>query len=379
MITRLVNLQNTDNDSFFLFGARQTGKSTLLVHSFPKAIYIDLLQPIEFLRYSKNPQLLIDELKDKECQVVIIDEIQKIPELLDAVHWLITHTNLKFILSGSSARKIKRSGANLLGGRAYTIHLYPLTSAEIPNFNFIHACNIGCLPRHYLSENNTHKKLNAYIGNYLQEEIRAEALTRNLNTFSRFLEVAAFSNGEMVNYQNIATDCGVSSTTIREYFSILEETLIGYFLPAFTKTQKRRVIHAPKFYYFDVGVVNFLLHKKQLQPKTPEFGKALEHLIIMELKAYLSYSERSETLTYWRTSNGYEVDAIIGDAQLAIEVKSTEEVQSRHTKGLKAFREEFPNCRLIMVSLDYKYRILNEVEIHPIMEFLKKLWNNEIF
>jgi predicted AAA+ superfamily ATPase len=300
-----------------------------------------------------------------------------VPQLLDEVQWLIVNRNLRFILSGSSARKLKRSGANLLGGRAISNKLFPLVSAEIPDFNLIRAVNNGMLPRHYIVEN-AQKRLQAYIGDYLQEEIRAEALIRNLASFTRFLEVAAITSGEIVNYLNIASECGVSSPTIKEYFSILEETLIGYMIPAFTEKTKRRVVQAPRFYYFDVGIVNYLLKRRLLQPGSADFGKAFEHLIIQEIIAYLRYSENENQLSYWRTSSGYEVDVVIGKAKVAIEIKSSKEVQSNHTKGLKAFIEEFPETRSIIVSLDKNYRLMNGLEIIPAELFLKKLWSGEI-
>ena len=297
--------------------------------------------------------------------------------LLNEVHWLIANKSLRFILSGSSARKLRRSGVNLLGGRAIRKHLYPFVSAEIPDFDLIKACNNGMLPRHYLVQN-AKNRLSAYVGDYLQQEIKAEALTRNLSTFSRFMEVAALTNGEIINYNNIASECGISAPTVKEYFSILEETLIGYTLPAFTKNVKRRVIQSPKFYYFDVGITNFLLKKDSLVPGSPEFGHSFEHLIMQELIAYLSYSGSKHSLTYWRTTSGYEVDAILGNAHTAIEIKSTKEVHSHHTKSLKAFSAEFPGARLIMVSLDAYPRLMHGIEIIPAQEFLARLWNNEI-
>ena len=220
--------------------------------------------------------------------------------------------------------------------------------------------------------------MQAYVGNYLQEEIREEAQLRNLRTFSRFLDAAALTNGELVNFTNIASDCGISSPTVKEYFSILEETMFGYFVPSFAKTVKRRVTQAPKFYLFDVGVANYLTKRKALQPGSLDFGKAFEHFVIHELTAYLSYSSSDETLSYWRTTNGYKVDAVVGDATVAIEIKACEEVQSRHLKGLKAFSEEHPQARLIAVSLDATPRKINNVEVYPVLIFLKKLWNGEI-
>lgn len=379
MLSRIINLSDLGDESCFLWGARQTGKSTLLGFRFPEARYIDLLKSDEFERYNRRPSLLREELSLlANDELVIIDEIQKLPTLLDEVHWLMTNHHLRFILSGSSARKLKRSGANLLGGRAIRKHLYPLVSAEIPDFDLVKACNYGTIPRHYLGTS-PNKRIQAYVGDYLQEEIKAEALTRNLSVFTRFMEVAALSNGEIVNYQNIASECGVSSPTIKEYFSILEETLIGYLVPAFTEKVKRRVIQSPRFYYFDTGISNYLLKRTVVQPGSPEFGYAFEHLIILELLAYISYSDSLHQLSYWRTTTGYEVDAVIGDAQLAIEIKSTEEVQSRHLKGLRAFSEEFPEARLMVVSMDKHARQSNGVEIYPAQEFLTLLWDKRLF
>ena len=379
MLSRKITIQDIENESIFLWGARQTGKSTLLKMLFPDKRIIDLLKSDEFERYNRRPALLREELSLLPVnELVIIDEIQKIPALLDEVHWLIINHNLRFILSGSSARKLRRSGVNLLGGRAIRKHLYPFVSAEIPDFDLVKACNNGMLPRHYLVENATNR-LHAYVGDYLQQEIKAEALTRNLNTFSRFMEIAALSNGEILNYNNIASECGVSAPTVKEYFSILEETLIGYTIPAFTRNVKRRVIQSPKFYYFDVGIANFLLKRTEINPGSPEFGHAFEHLIMQELIAYLGYFKPQLSLSYWRTTSGYEVDAIIGNAETAIEIKSSDEVQSHHTKGLKAFSEEFPDCRLIIVSLDKNPRRMNNVEIYPVLQFLSMLWSGDFF
>jgi len=378
MFTRKLLLENSENESVFLFGARQTGKSTLIKEKFPEARYYDLLKSDVFERLFRSPWLFREELD--MClpnELIIVDEIQKIPQLLDEVHWLMHNRKLRFLLCGSSARKLKRCGANLLGGRAIRETLYPLVSAEIPNFDIIKAVNYGLLPQHYLSPN-PRKKLQAYVGNYLQEEIREEAQLRNLRAFTRFLEISGLTNGEIVNFANIATDCGVSAPTTKEYFSILEETMFGYFVPAFTKTVKRRLKQAPKFYLFDVGVANYLAKRKSLLPGSLDFGKAFEHLVVHELTAYLSYSSSEETLSYWRTATGYEVDVVLGDAQVAIEIKSCEEVQSRHLKGLKASSEEHPQARLIVVSLDPAPRRMNGVEIYPIADFLKLLWGGKI-
>ena len=375
---RMQKILDIQDDSVFLWGARQVGKSTLVKKLFPDAKVYDLLKSDEYSRLLRKPQLLREELISyDETKIVIIDEIQKIPSLLDEVHWLIVNRGIRFILCGSSARKLKRVGTNLLGGRALPVMLFPFVSAEISDFNLFRAINNGMIPRHYMVQN-PQKRLEAYIGIYLKEEIQEEAVVRQLSSFNRFLDVAAQCDGEMINYTNIAQDCGVSATTIKEYFNILEQTLIGYMIPAFTLSKKRRAITTKKFYYFDVGVVNYLLNRSNLQPGSIDFGHAFEHFMIQEIVAYLSYYEKREKLSYWRTANGYEVDAIIGDARVAIEFKSSEEVQSKHTKGLKAFEEDFPDARKIIVSLDCNKRILNGIEVIPALEFLQMLWNGDI-
>ena len=235
------------------------------------------------------------------------------------------------------------------------------------------------LPRHYLSADPS-KRIQAYIGDYLQQEIVEEAIVRQLDAFTRFLQVAALSNTEIINYTNIAQDCGVSAKTVKEYFSILEETMLGFCLPAFTRVVKRRLIQSPKFYYFDVAIPNHLLRRTPLQPSTDVYGHALEHLVIQELRAYLSYCHgEDKTLSYWRTLDGkYEVDAVVGDAEVAIEVKSSDNIASHDTKGLKAFGEEHPEAKLILLSMEPRPRKLNNIEIWPIEQFLPRLWAGKV-
>ena len=378
MYKRILKLEETQDDSTFLWGARQVGKSTLLETLFPAARYYDLLKSDEFERFFRRPSLLREELMNSNQQdLVIIDEIQKIPQLLDEVHWLIKNRQIRFILCGSSARKLMRYGANLLGGRALKTVMYPLVSAEIPDFDLMRAINNGMIPRHYTVAN-PQRRFQAYIGDYLNEEIRAEALSRNLTLFTRFLEIAAQSNGEMIVYNNIAQDCGISSPTVKEYFNILEQTMIGYLIPGFSATSKRKTIAAPKFYYFDVGIVNYLLKHKNIEQGTVIFGHAFEQLLMQEIIAYLGYNLSSEKISYWRTTGGYEVDCIIGQGRVAIEFKSSDEVKLRHTKGLKAFQEDYPQAKTIVVSMDKYRRELNGIEIIPITEFLSDLWNGKI-
>jgi len=378
MYKRRLKLEETLDDSTFLWGARQVGKSTLLETLFPSARYYDLLKSDEFERFFRRPSLLREELMNSDHRdLVIIDEIQKIPQLLDEVHWLIKNKQIRFILCGSSARKLMRYGANLLGGRALRTVMYPLVSAEIPDFDLMHAINNGMIPRHYTIKN-PERRLQAYIGDYLNEEIRAEALSRNLTLFTRFMEIAAQSSGEMIVYNNIAQDCGVSSPTVKEYFNILEQTMIGYLIPGFSASSKRKTIAAPKFYFFDVGIVNYLLKRKNIEQGTAVFGHAFEQLLMQEIIAYLGYSLSSEKISYWRTTSGYEVDCIIGQGRVAIEFKSADEVKSRHTKGLKAFQEDYPQTKAIIVSMDKYRRELNGIEVIPIIDFLTDLWNGRI-
>lgn len=382
MIERWPKILDAQEESVFLFGARQTGKTTLLLSLFPDSRFYDLLENDTYERLQRNPSLLRQELASAGAgEIVIIDEIQLIPELLNEVHWLITRQGIHFILSGSSARKLKRKGVNTLGGRAVRNVLYPLVSAEAPEFDLIKAVNRGMLPTHYLAANERQlqKRMQAYVSVYLKEEIAAEALVRKLSAFNRFMEVAALTDGEMVNYTNIAQDCGVDAKTVKEYFAILEETLIGYMVPAFRRTVKRRLNQSSRFYYFDVSLPNYLLHRRDMQPGNDDFGHAFEHLMMQEIIAYLGYNDIEDALSYWHTHTGYEVDAVLGDAKVAIEFKSTAEVQSRHLRGLKAFHEEHPDARMIIVSLDVAPRIFNGVEVMPATHFLRSLWDGKIY
>lgn len=378
MLIRRQSFKNCGKESCFLWGARQTGKSTLLKFLYPESLYFDLLLSDEYERLLRRPSLLREIIEGSDISSpVIVDEIQRIPELLNEVHWLIENRGIRFILSGSSPRKILRSGGNLLGGRALRYELHPLVSAEIPDFDLIKALNNGLLPRHYLS-NNPGKLLSAYIGNYLRDEIITEARIRNITSFSRFLEAAAFSNGEMVNYSNIAADCGVSSPTVREYFQILEDTLTGHFLPSFQKNPKRRVINAPRFYFFDVGIAGYLIKRGRIDYGSEAFGKAFEHFIYQEIIAHSHYSDLNYPVSYWRTTSQLEVDFILGDHETAIEVKSTNMVNPRHLKGLKSFSEEYNVKRSIVASTDPHPRRIDDIMILPWKMFLEELWAGRI-
>ena len=379
MYKRVFNIEGKLDEGMFLFGARQTGKSTLLKERFKGSIYYDLLDPDVRKAFKRNPNSLKEALWDKPAgTLVIVDEIQKVPELLDVVHSLMVDKGLWFVLSGSSARKLKRSGANTLGGRAILETLYPLVWPEVTDFQIDRAVQNGMIPRHYMVENAT-KRLSGYVKVYLDEEIREEGEVRELDAFERFMEVAAFSDGEMLNYTNIASDCGVSAKTVKSYFQILYDTLIGYEIPAFRKEIKRKVVQAPKFYYFDVGLANYLMGRHSLKRGTDDYGHAFEHYVMQEIIAYKGYNDKRDTISYWHTYDQKEVDAVIGDAKVAVEIKSVEHVVTKHKKGLNAFGEEHPDCRLILVSLDPITRKSGDTELIYVLDFLKMLWNGEIF
>ena len=379
MYQRIFDIEHKLDEAMFLFGARQTGKSTLLKERFREAIYYDLLNPSVRKALKLNPNSLWEALQDKPAgTLVIVDEIQKVPELLDVVHSLMVDRGLFFILSGSSARKLKRSGANTLGGRAIPETLYPLVWPEVTDFQIDRAVQNGMIPRHYMVEDATNR-LSGYVKVYLDEEIREEGEVRQLDAFERFMEVAAISDGEMLNYSNIAADCGVSAKTVKSYFQILYDTLIGYEIPAFRKEIKRKIVQAPRFYYFDVGLANYLMGRNSLKRGTDDYGHAFEHLVMQEIIAYKGYNDKRDTISYWHTYDQKEVDVVIGDAKVAIEIKSSEHVETKHRKGLKAFKEEHPDCRLILVSLDPITRKSGDEELIYVLDFLKMLWSGDIF
>jgi len=367
-----------EKESAFLWGARQTGKSTLLKALFPEVPCFDLLITREYERFMRNPGLLREIMETREPgSLAIVDEIQRIPALLNEIHWLMVNRNNRFILSGSSPRKIVRSGGNLLGGRAIRYELFPLTFPEIPDFDLLRALNAGLLPRHYLARN-PNKLISGYVGSYLRDEIQAEARIRNISSFAQFLEMAALTNGEMVNYTNIASDCGISAPTVKEYFQILEDTLVGRFLPSFQKKPKRRVIQAPKFYLFDVGITGYLVKRGAVTMGSESFGKAFEHWIYQEMVAHSHYSDINYPITYWRTASQIEVDFILGDHEVAVEVKSTDSAKPRHLKGLLSFAEEYPVRKLILVTNDPDPRQVGAVTILPWRLFLEQLWGGEL-
>ena len=381
MIKRWLSLPASPTQSFFLWGPRQTGKSSLLKHTYPQAMRIDLLKTDEFLRYTNQPSLFREEVQASPSpRLVIIDEVQKVPPLLDEVHWLIENTSTVFGLCGSSARKVRRGHANLLGGRAIRYELYGLVSAELESqFDLLRMLNQGYLPPHYLSDA-PRPLLRAYVNDYLKEEIASEGLVRNLPAFANFLNVASLSDTELINYSAIARDCGVSSPAVKEYFQILIDTRLGHYLPAYTKRPKRRVIQAPKFYFADVGIVNTLAKRGPLEPGSELFGKALENWVCHELTAHASYSGLFYELSYWRLASGIEVDFILDDMQCAIEVKGTANPSAQHLQGLRELKKEHPRLkRRIVVCLTPRARKTDDgIDILPVSSFLSQLWANEL-
>ena len=383
MFNRNLTLPEAGTESFFLWGPRQTGKSTLLRQTYRDARWVDLLKSEEFRRYVAHPEFLREELEitpsDSKRQVVI-DEIQKVPTLLDEVHWLIENRGLHFALCGSSARKVKRGAANLLGGRAIRYELHGLSASELGGeFDLGRMLNHGYLPRIYQTDR-PNRMLDAYIADYLKEEIAAEGQVRNLPTFSDFLDIAALSDGQIVNFSNIARDCGVSSHTVKNYFQILEDTLLAKWLPAYKRRPKRRVISAPKFYFSDVGIVNRLARRGELLPGADNYGKAFENWVFHELSTYLSYQEADVELSYWRLASGIEVDFVLGDMQVAIEAKSTTHTHSNHLKGLRTLITDHPGIkrRFVVCRESRARKTSDDIEVMPAETFIKQLWDGDI-
>jgi len=383
-INRQLQIKLGSHQSAFLWGARKTGKTTYLRQKFPKSIVFDFLKTDLFLDMSKNPALLRERLLAEDPArlkyPIILDEVQKVPQLLDEVHWLIENKGLNFILCGSSARKLKRGHANLLGGRAWRYELLPLTSCEIGKVDLLRVLNQGLVPAHYLqNKEDCRKSLKAYVQDYLREEVFAEGLTRNIPAFSRFFDAFGYSHGEITNYANIARDCGIDAKTVKENFQILMDTLLAYRLEPFKARQSRQVItKAPKYYMFDVGVAGYLTKRNISQTKGADFGKAFEHFILMEIAAYRSYSGRDFDMNFWRTKSGLEVDFVLGEGRVAIEVKGSERVDKNHLKGLDAFIEEHNPGKAVLVCHEKEKRLCGKVLICPWELFLKELWAGNI-
>lgn len=373
-IDRRLNLPELlEKKSLFLLGPRQTGKTSLIRHTLKNVKVYDLLDTSLFLTLSRNPSRLAQELTDKD-RFVVIDEIQRLPILLNEVHRLIEDRGIRFLLTGSSARKLRSRGVNLLGGRARTKYLHPLTSRELgKHFDLFKAVKRGMLPSVYFSDD-PRADLQAYAGSYLQQEIIAEGVTRNVPAFSRFLAVASLCNSTIVNFTNVANEAQVPRTTVYEYFEILKDTLILHELPAWRKSIKRKPLASSKYYFFDIGVAA-QLQGREFRPGTPEFGEAFETLLLHELRSYTDYKS-AEPLAYWRSTTGFEVDFILGD-HTAIEVKAKENISPQDLKSLRALVEEKKLKRYLCVCLEPRTRIVNGITILPYLKFLEALWDGE--
>ncbi len=376
MYKRILDIRsNLNKRSVFLFGPRAVGKSTLLRTAFPEGRFFDLLDSETFSRLLRRPALLGEETSPED--IVIIDEIQKMPSLLDEVHRLISSREQKCILTGSSARKLKRGAANLLAGRARWLSLLPLVSSEIPDFNLLAYLNTGGLPQLY-GDSEAYTDLRSYVDLYLREEIHAEALTRNIAGFARLLDALGLCNGEELNFASLSSDTGVHAKTIGNYIEILEDTLLAFQLPVFRATRKRKSTSRSKLYFFDVGVVNAICGRRKVEDSPEGFGKAFEHFIVLETRAYTQYSRMEEPLSFWRSQSGFEVDLVLGN-RIGVEIKATNLVSEKHLKGLRAFREDVPLERAIVVSRDPRQRRTQDgIDILPWATFLDELWGGKV-
>jgi predicted AAA+ superfamily ATPase len=381
-IKRRLVIDLPERQSAFLWGPRKSGKSTWLRQTFPTSTRYDFLNTDLFLRFSKQPFLLREELLAASDETlkepVILDEVQKVPAVLDEVHWLIENKGIRFILCGSSARKLKRGHANLLGGRAWRFEMLPLTSQEIGEVDLLKVVNSGLLPPHYFGQQ-SHRSLKAYIEDYLTQEIMAEGLVRNLPSFARFLDAMGYSQGELTNFTNIARECGVDAKTVRSYYEILEDTLLGRFVPPYVgKAGRQSITSAEKFYLCDVGVAGTLSHRSIQECKGDQFGKAFEHFILMELWAHRAYTEKDYAVRFWRTKAGYEVDFILGDGEVALEVKGSSRVDSSELKAIRAFAAERSPRKCIVVCNETRPRQHDNITLLPWRDFLEQLWAGQI-
>jgi len=388
LFNRYLSLEVPLGQSVFLLGPRNSGKSTYLRSLFRDSVYYDLLQTDLFLKFLKEPFRLREEILQLPLAAlqkpIIIDEIQKVPLLLHEVHWLIeNHKPCHFILCGSSARKLRASGTHLLAGRAWRMYFYPLVYPEIDDFDLLKALTHGLLPTSYVSKQ-PRRFLKTYIQDYIVEEIQKEGIVRNLAGFSRFLDAMALSHGEMTNFVNIARDCGVDAKTVKEYYEILIDTLVGYRLDPFNKLGKREIITStPKFYLFDVGVAGCLMGRSIEALKGKEAGAAFEHWILTEIIAYRGLHDLDFSITYWRTKSDLEVDFILGNGDVAIEVKISSNVDKKDLRGLEAFIEEHQPKQAYCISLTPRARKLHLshgsfVTDLPWQDFIKKLWDQEL-
>ena len=373
---RLLDLHLPAKRSAFLWGPRKTGKTYWINEHLTDIVIIDLLKTDVFADYISRPALLRERYQQHEG-LIVIDEIQMVPDMLNEIHWMIENTAATFLMTGSSARKLRRRHANLLGGRAWRFTMAPLTHGETGGFDLEGIAVSGLLPPHFLSPDPI-QDLRSYVANYLKEEISAEATIQNIPSFAEFLRVAALTSGELLNYTNVGRESGVSAKVVRNYFQILEDTLLGYRLRPWRKASKRRLIETEKFYLFDVGVANYLARRTP-RIGTPEFGHSFEHYILMELKAYKAYRNPELDIRYWRTATGFEVDFILGEMDVAIEAKASRRIHSSHIRGLTALHEERAVKQALIVSLEEEPRKPSrDIEVLPWQVFLERLWSGDL-
>ncbi len=360
--------------SHFLFGPRATGKSWLIRNQLKNAQIFDLLDTATYDRLLRRPSALGEEIKNN---LVVIDEIQKIPRLLDEVHKLIEDKKIKFLLTGSSARKLKHGGANLLAGRARNLQMFPLTTQEISDFDLLKYCRCGGLPIIYQSDD-PWADLREYVHLYLKEEITAEAIVRRVDHFARFLDVIGHTSGEEINYEQISSDSGVPSRTVANFVEILKDTLLAFELLPYKQTRKRKATSKSKLYLFDVGVANYLAGRKEILFRSEAFGKAFEHFIVQEIRAYMGYSKQDDPLMYWRTVGGtFEVDCLIGE-KLAIEIKGADKYNPQMLRGLLELKAEKKIKKYFLVTRDPVARTVDGIQIIPYTDFLGQLWNGSL-
>lgn len=361
------------DDSFFLFGPRGTGKSTLLRSRLPQALYIDLLDPRRFRELQARPEVLAELVAGSPAaDAVVLDEIQRVPELLNEVHRLLTRQpRQRFILTGSSARKLRRQGTNLLGGRARLCSLHPFMACELPRFELQAALRLGLLPlvRDALDPEST---LAAYVTLYLEQEVQAEGLTRNLSAFARFLEAMSFSHGTVLNASAVARECAIERRTVVNYIEVLEDLLLGFRLAVFSRRAQRQTTSHPKFYYFDTGVFRSLRPRGPLDSEAEIDGAALEGLVAQHLRAWVDYTSAKHDLTFWRTRAGNEVDFVVYGTSTfcAIEVKNAQRLSRADLNGLKAFRSEYPEAETALLYRGADRKRVDSIWCIPVTEFL---------
>ena len=378
IIPRLLEIKLPPKQSAFLWGPRKTGKTTFLKALFPKSMFIDFLDTDIALDFTKRPALLRERILAKDPETlrapIVLDEVQKVPAVLDEVHGLIEGHGLRFILCGSSARKLKRGKSNLLGGRAWRYEMFPLVSRELGSFDLLRALNRGTIPGHYFQEG-FQRSLAGYIQDYLKEEVIAEGLARNIPGFARFFDAMGYCHGELLNFANIGRDAGIDAKTVREYFQILVDTLLGRMVEPFRKRASRGILtQRPKFYLFDVGIAGAVTKRSIAEERGEAFGRAFEHFIFTELAAHSSYRELHYAIRFWRTKAGHEVDFVLGDGEVALEVKGTSRVDQNELRSLSIFSEEYAPKAAIVVSNERAERRVGKIRIMPWRSFLDELW-----